>query len=116
MGGGVRYRRNTNLKHLYEIIKDVEGIRFPFKEGTSLDNAYFMLPVLVDKRDEVQRQFAEQGLYCQLLWPLSDEARTVCKVATRMEREMLAIPIDQRYDYDDMEQIGHIIRSVMSKR
>ena len=114
--GGVKYRRNTNLKHLYEIIKDVEGIRYPFKEGTSLDNAYFMLPVLVDKRDEVQRQFAEQGLYCQLLWPLSDEARTVCKVATKMEREMLAIPIDQRYDYDDMEQIGHIIRSVMSKR
>ena len=30
-----------------------------------------------------------------------------------MEKEMLAIPIDQRYDFDDIEQIGHIIRSVM---
>ena len=114
--GGVRYRRNTNLKHLYEIIKDVEGIRFPFKEETSLDDAYFMLPVLVSNRDEVQRMFAEQGLYCQLLWPLSLEARKACKVAALMEREMLAIPIDQRYDYDDIEQIGHIINSVMSKR
>lgn len=111
--GGVRYKRNTNLKHLYEIIKDVEGIRFPFKEGTSLGNAYFMLPVLVDNRDEVQRALAEQGLYCQLLWPLSEETRNAFKVAAMMEREMLAIPIDQRYDYDDIEQIGHIIKSVM---
>lgn len=110
---GVKYRRNTNLKHLYELIKDIEGIHFPFPEGTSLGNAYFMLPVLVNNRDEVQRQFAKGSLYSQLLWPLSDEARNVCKTAAKMEEEMLAIPIDQRYDYDDMEQIGHIIRSVI---
>lgn len=113
--GGVKYRRNTNLKHLYDIIKDVEGIRFPFPEGTSLKNAYFMLPVLIEKRDDRQRAFAEQGLYCQMLWPLSEEARSCCKTAAKMEREMLAIPIDQRYDYDDIEQMGHIIRSVMNR-
>lgn len=111
--GGVRYKRNTNLKHLYKLIKDIEGIRFPFPEGTSLDNAYFMLPIMINNRDEIQRQFAQEGLYCQLLWPLSEEARTVCKTAANMEKEMLAIPIDQRYDFDDIEQIGHIIRSVM---
>lgn len=72
-----------------------------------------MLPILINKRDEVQKEFAKQGLYCQLLWPLSDEARQTCKVAAKMEREMLAIPIDQRYDFDDMEEIGHIIRSVI---
>ena len=113
MGGGVRYKRNTNLKHLYELIKDIEGISFPFPDGTSLDNAYFMLPILINKRDEVQKEFAKQGLYCQLLWPLSNDARQTCKVASKMEREMLAIPIDQRYDFDDMEEIGHIIRSVI---
>jgi len=72
-----------------------------------------MLPILVSKRDEVQKAFAQQGLYCQLLWPLSEEARITCKVAAKMEREMLAIPIDQRYDFDDIEDMGHIIRSVM---
>lgn len=111
--GGVRYKRQTNLKHLYELIKDIEGISFPFSEGTSLDNAYFMLPILIKNRDDVQKVFAQEGLYCQLLWPLSDEARNVCKTAAKMEKEMLAIPIDQRYDFDDIEQIGHIIRSVM---
>ena len=111
--GGVRYKRQTNLKHLYELIKDIEGISFPFPEGTSLDNAYFMLPILIKNRDDVQKVFAQEGLYCQLLWPLSDEARNVCKTAAKMEKEMLAIPIDQRYDFDDIEQIGHIIRSVM---
>lgn len=111
--GGVRHKRQTNLKHLYELIKDIESISFPFPEGTSLDNAYFMLPILIKNRDDVQRVFAQEGLYCQLLWPLSDEARQVCKIAAKMEKEMLAIPIDQRYDYDDIEQIGHIIRSVI---
>lgn len=110
---GVIYKRRTNLKHLYNLVKDIDGIRFPFHEDTPLDNAYFMLPILVNKRDEVQKVFAQQGLYCQLLWPLSDEARITCKVAAKMEREMLAIPIDQRYDFDDIEDMGHIIRSVM---
>ncbi len=113
MNGEVRHKRQTNLKHLYELIKDIESISFPFPEGTSLDNAYFMLPILIKNRDDVQRVFAQEGLYCQLLWPLSDEARQVCKIAAKMEKEMLAIPIDQRYDYDDIEQIGHIIRSVI---
>lgn len=72
-----------------------------------------MLPILIKNRDEVQRQLAKEGLYCQLLWPLSEEARSVCKTAAKMEKEMLAIPIDQRYDYDDIELMGHIIRSVM---
>ena len=72
-----------------------------------------MLPILINNRDKVQRQFAKEGLFCQLLWPLSEEAPKVCKTAAKMEKEMLAIPIDQRYDYYDIEQIGHIIRSVM---
>lgn len=109
-------RRRTNLQHLYDIVKDVDGIIFPFPEEVSLDNAYFMLPILVSKRDEVQRAFAQQGLYTQLLWPLSEEAREACPVAVKMEHEMLAIPIDQRYDYDDIEDIGHIIKSVLSKK
>lgn len=114
--GGAFLRRRTNLQHLYDIVKDVDGIIFPFPEEVSLDNAYFMLPILVSKRDEVQRAFAQQGLYTQLLWPLSEEAREACPVAVKMEHEMLAIPIDQRYDYDDIEDIGHIIKSVLSKK
>lgn len=75
-----------------------------------------MLPILLNNRDEVQKAFAQQGLYCQLLWPLSEEARTKCNMAAKMEREMLAIPIDQRYDYEDIEEIGHIIKSIMKRQ
>ena len=48
-----------------------------------------------------------------LLWPLGDEARSICVVSARMADNMLAIPIDQRYDYDDIEEISKILHSVL---
>ena len=32
-----------------------------------------------------------------------------------MSEEMLSLPIDQRFDYDDIEEIGNVIIQVVTK-
>ncbi len=74
----------------------------------------FMLPILLEERDYYQKQLSDNGLYAQVLWPLVDEARLSSPVAASMEAKMLAIPIDQRFSFNDIEDIGKIINTFIS--
>jgi hypothetical protein len=79
------------------------------------DGAPFSLPILVENRDEVQKKLAQRGVYAPVLWPISDEARRVCEVSAYVSDRMLSLPIDQRYNYDDIEDIASIVLSICRK-
>lgn len=106
-GESVRYARQKNMAHILALLKGkVESI--PGLERC-LSGAPFSLPILVKNRDEVQQKLAKRGVYAPVLWPICDEARAICHVSARMADEMLSIPIDQRYNYDDIEEIAKIV-------
>lgn len=106
-GGEIAFARRENMKHLYSLlegkIKMVPGLDRCFK------GAPFSLPILVDNRDEVQKKLAQHGVYAPVLWPINDEASKVCSNSVYIAEHMLSIPIDQRYDWDDIEDIAKII-------
>lgn len=107
----IKHQRRQNYFHLLELIKDINSISFPI--NVSKVCTPFALPIEVNNRDGVQRELADRNLYAPVLWPLGDEARSSCVVSARMADNMLAIPIDQRYDYDDIEEISKILHSVL---
>lgn len=106
-GGMIRYARQQNMKHILDLlggkVESIPGIE------RCLSGAPFSLPILVKNRDEVQQKLAKRGVYAPVLWPICDEARAICPVSARMADEMLSIPIDQRYNWDDIEDIAKII-------
>lgn len=110
-GEMIRYARQKNMQHILERlhgeVESVPGIE------RCVEGAPFSLPILVENRDYVQRKLAQKGVYAPVLWPISDEARAICPVSARMADKMLSIPIDQRYNYDDIEDIASIILSVI---
>ena len=112
-GEEIAYARRENMKHLWTLlngkVKMISGIERAF------DGAPFSLPILVESREVVQKQLAQQGVYAPVLWPIADEARAICSVSARMADKMLSIPIDQRYYYDDIEDIASIVLSTCSK-
>lgn len=112
-GEKIAYARKKNMEHLWTLlngkVKMVSGLERCF------DGAPFALPILVDNRDEVQKWLAENGLYTPVLWPLCDKAKVICEHSNYVSEHMLAIPIDQRYDWDDIEDISKIIMD-MTKR
>ena len=106
-GESIRYARQKNMAHIMELlngkVESISGIE------RCLSGAPFSLPILVKNRDEVQQKLAKRGVYAPVLWPICDEARAICPVSARMADEMLSIPIDQRYNYDDIEDIAKIV-------
>ena len=106
-GGMIRYARQQNMKHILDLlggkVESIPGIE------RCLGGAPFSLPILVKNRDEIQQKLAKKGVYAPVLWPICDEASSICPVSARMADEMLSIPIDQRYNYDDIEDIAKIV-------
>ena len=106
-GAEISFARRENMKHLWGLLKGrvkmIPGLERGFK------GAPFSLPILVEKRDAIQKLLAQKGVYAPVLWPANEQARKVCKVSALVADQMLSIPIDQRYNYDDMEDIAKIV-------
>lgn len=116
-GEEIAYARRENMRHLWARlngnVRMVPGLERSFeKEGSSP----FSLPILVENRDEVQGKLARKGVYTQWLWPLCDEAMAICPVSKEMNEKMLSVPIDQRFSWDDIEEIANIIIEVVSSK
>lgn len=110
-GGEIAYARRENMKHLWTLlngkVKMIPGLE------KSFEGAPFSLPILVENREVLQKRLAQQGVYAPVLWPIDERGRNTCNVSAYVSDHMLSIPIDQRYDYDDIEDIALIILSVL---
>ena len=106
-GAEIAFARRENMKHLWGLLNG-RVIMIPGLER-SFEGAPFSLPILVENRDAVQKQLAQKGVYAPVLWPANEQARKVCEVSAYVSDHMLSIPIDQRYNYDDIEDIAKII-------
>jgi hypothetical protein len=108
-GEEIAFARRENMKHLWTLlngkIKIIPGLE------RSFDGAPFSLPILVENRDVVQKQLAKKGVYAPVLWPIDEKARKICEVSAYVSDHILSIPIDQRYNYDDIEDIASIVLS-----
>lgn len=106
-GAEIAFARRENMKHLWSLlngkVKMISGLE------RSFNGAPFSLPILVDNRDDVQKKLAQKGVYAPVLWPAHEQARKVCKVSAYVADHMLSIPVDQRYNYDDIEDIAKIV-------
>lgn len=113
-GEEIAFARRENMRHLWNRlngnVRMVPGLERSFeKEGSSP----FSLPILVDNRDEIQGALAKRGVYTQWLWPLCDDAMKICPVSKKMNEKMLSVPIDQRFSWDDIEELANIIIDVV---
>lgn len=125
-GEEIAFARRENMRHLWTRLNEfqeasggsngfklVPGLERSFeKEGSSP----FSLPILVENRDEIQGALAKRGVYTQWLWPLCDEAVAICPVSKEMNEKMLSVPIDQRFSWDDIEEIANIIIDVVKNK
>lgn len=108
----VRVARKSNYKNLYSILSSNSKLKVLFAPSES-NQAPFSMIICVENRNEVQTAMANNGVYAQVLWPLKDKAKDICIVSKYMEEHMLAIPIDQRYFYDDIIEMGKRINEVI---
>ena len=94
--------RKSNFTYLHDRLKDINQLELK-QTGT------FMYPLMLEKGDIIRKKLQKEKIYIPTLWP------TVFKLCEQIEWEykaasnILPLPIDQRYNYLDMETlINHL--------
>lgn len=68
-------------------------------------------PIYVSDRKGLQNYLIRQGIYTSILWPRMEETLSISDSnVSYIYEHLLAIPCDQRYSVEDMEQIIHYIK------
>lgn len=100
----VKKKRENNFKYLHKYLKKLNLLNIP----KNLKGPY-MYPFLTENYEEVKNKLIKNKIYIPLLWPNinSDELNEYEK---KYINNILPLPIDQRYNVDDMKKIIKIIK------
>ena len=100
-------KRRENYYFLLQSLKDPIKPLFELDEKTV--PLYF--PIMVEDRLSLQKHLVENDIYAPVVWPKDQKQPIVCDGAENAYQHLLCIPIDQRYDADDMDRIVNVINN-----
>lgn len=99
-------RRNFNI--LRESLKGPIRPLFSLSENLAVP-LYF--PILVEDRVALQKHLVQNSIYAPVVWPKDEQQPIQCEGAENAYCHLLCIPIDQRYDADDMNRIVAVVNA-----
>ena len=104
----VEKTRSDNFAYLDKRIGKINQLK--------LRNAMFMYPLLLDDGALLRQRLQKEGIYIPTLWPAVLSVASQDSLEYRMARDILPLPIDQRYGKADMEyMISKIYESAGGK-
>lgn len=109
---GLVNKRRENFELLSKSLKGQLQAVFRLGENKEVP-LYF--PILVEDRAALQKHLVGNAIYAPVVWPKDDNQPTQCEGAENAYQHLLCIPIDQRYDADDMNRIIEVINSYYTK-
>ncbi len=110
--GEITERRQQNYKYLYEKLSKINFLYIPrYIEDIAICPLF--LPVLISEnkcREDLQKYLAQNDIYCPIIWKKSHNIEKCSLETQKIYDHILCFPIDQRYDYDDMQRIVSVLR------
>lgn len=102
---GLKRKRRENYSFLFN------SICLKVKPVFSLSGyevpLYF--PIYVEDRDSLQKFLIRNDIFAPIVWPRNNIQTVVCNGAEIAYKHLLCLPIDQRYDVEDMNRIVEVI-------
>lgn len=98
-------KRKENYKILFQSLQ--RPIKPLFELEKNVVPLYF--PILVEDRTSLQKHLVDNAIYAPVVWPKDEQQPTQCDGAENAYQHLLCIPIDQRYNTDDMNRIVSVI-------
>lgn len=104
----VKIRRNQNFQYLHLKLrsKNLLSIVDTDMEGP------MVYPMLVEDGD-VRRELIQQKIYVATYWPNVIEENSKDSIEYRFSKNLLALPLDQRYGLLDMDRICRVLNSLL---
>ena len=93
----VKIVRQQNFRYLHNALGGINGLKLGESAGT------FMYPLMLEKGGEVRKRLQAEKIYIPTLWPDVFDWCEECETEYQMARNILPLPIDQRYGAEEME-------------
>ena len=101
-------KRRDNFAYLSYNLKDIVESVFTLGQ----ENVPLYFPILVEDRASLQKHLVQNAIYAPVVWPKDEKQPMQCDGAENAYQHLLCIPVDQRYDLDDMERIVSVIKEI----
>lgn len=100
----LKRKRRDNYKRLYEGLKDSDALQILMPELTEAEVPLYFV-ICPKERDELQNYLRLHDIYAPIVWPKAKGCPKICDEAQKIYDSILCLPVDQRYDEDDMDRI-----------
>lgn len=102
----VKKRRTENFAYLHKQFKEENQLKLICPAGA------FMYPLYLMNGADIRGKLQEHKIFIPTLWPAVFEICNEDELEYDMAKNILPIPIDQRYSISDMEYIVDMIRAM----
>ncbi|MDO5452109.1 MAG: hypothetical protein Q4F56_03410, partial [Candidatus Saccharibacteria bacterium] len=99
----LRERRRSNSAWLRERLLDLPGI-----DTVNAAVVPSHLVIQVEGAQQVQKKLSQAGIYCPIHWPRPERLKNI-----KWRDDLLSLPIDHRYDINDMQRIAEKIQIIV---
>lgn len=100
----VKNRRRQNFCYLHEMFQSINKLNLSVPDGA------FMYPLYIENGAEVRKQLQAKKIFIPILWPAVFNLCEENELEYDMAKNILPIPVDQRYGIEDMEYIVEEIK------
>lgn len=106
----VAQKRQENFDYLNATLENINELKLKSVYGA------FMYPLLIKDGAAIRKTLQKEKIYIPTLWPNVMEECEPTSLEYRYAADILPIPIDQRYDKEDMKYLVEVIKHVLSER
>ena len=100
----VKNRRRQNFCYLHEMFQSMNKLNLSVPDGA------FMYPLYIENGAEVRKQLQAKKIFIPILWPAVFNLCEENELEYDMAKNILPIPVDQRYGIEDMKYIAREIQ------
>lgn len=100
-------RRTNNFQYLEKRLHSINKLSLTVPEGA------FMYPLYIDNGENIRKELQKRKIYIPCLWPNVVNDYGHDELENDMARNILPLPVDQRYLPEDMEYIVDTIKQLI---
>lgn len=103
----IEKQRKENFSYLYDVLKKLNKLKLSIPDGP------FMYPLYIDNGDLIRKKLQSLNIYIPTLWPNVFKVCEENELEYDMAKNILPVPIDQRYTIKEMEYIVKKIEDII---
>lgn len=95
----IEERRTKNFEYLYNFFKNINKCNLLIPSGA------YMYPLYMENGSKIRKELQKKKIYIPTLWPAVFDICKENELEYSMAKDILSLPVDQRYMIDDMKYV-----------